>query len=88
MGEVIDARPDRFLREIREHGDWQRACDNSGIPPVELEDLAKANIEFDRSQVECHLEYLEETLAAQARKHLEQARTVAYAALKTRHPDG
>ena len=88
MGDVIDVRPDRFLREMREHGDWNKACHNSGMSIKELNDLCRLNIKFDRSFVECHLEYLEELAQAEMRKRFEAARALAYKQLAGRHPDG
>ena len=87
MGDVVDVRPDRFLREMREHGDWGVACWASGMTIKELNDLCRSNIKFDRAFVECHLEYLEEQAQAEMQKRLKAARTLAYRHLKERHPD-
>ena len=88
MGEVVDVRPDRFLREMREHGDANRACEAAGLAKSELEDLCRSNIKFDRTQVEIHLEYLEDNFRKQLRLHLKAARDALYTQLKARHPDG
>jgi hypothetical protein len=88
MGTVIDARPDRFLRELREHGDPVKACKASGMSYDDLDLLAKQNVKFDRAQAEAYLEYLEDSLMAQAREHLAKAREQCMAAVKARHPDG
>jgi len=85
MGDVVDVRPDRFLREMREHGDWNKACQRSGMTIAELNDLCRSNIKFDRSFVECHLEFLEEFAQAEMRKRLAAARTLAYEQLESRH---
>ena len=84
-GEVIDLRPDRFLREMREHGSLSRACENSGMSHAEFEDLCKSNIKFDRAQVECFLQHIEDKIMAVARKQLGDARIKVYAALQCRH---
>lgn len=84
-GEVIDLRPDRFLREMREHGSLLRACENSGIPVREFNDLCASNIKFDRAQVECFLEYFEDVIMSEARKRLGKVRVTAYAELQQRH---
>lgn len=84
-GEVIDLRPDRFLREMREHGSTDQACMNSGMSYAEFEDLCKSNIKFDRAQVECFLEHIEDKIMTVARKRLGDARTKVYAQLRQRH---
>ncbi len=85
MGDVVDVRPDRFLREMREHGDWNKACQTSGMTVEELNDLCMANIKFDRAFVECHLEFLEEKAQAEMQERLKAARTLAYKRLEERH---
>lgn len=60
MGDVIDARPDRFLREMRDHGTWAKACELSGLSPFEAKRLCTENPKFDLAQVECLLEFSEE----------------------------
>lgn len=60
MGEVIDARPERFLREVRECGTWVEACKAAGLTLDEVEQLCAENPKFDLAQVECQLEYIEE----------------------------
>jgi hypothetical protein len=87
MGGIIDIRPDRFLREMREHGDWNKACQVSGMSIKELNDLCRSNIKFDRSFVECHLEFLEEQAQAEMQRRLQAARTLAYKQLAERHPE-
>ena len=87
MGDVIDVRPDRFLREMREHGDWNMACHKAGMTLVELNDLCRSNIQFDRAFVECHLEYLEEKAQAEMQQRLKAAHTLAYKHLAERHPE-
>jgi len=82
---VVDIRPDRFLREMREHGDWNKACQLSGMTISELNDLCRSNIKFDRAFVECHLEFLEELAQADMRKRVDAARTLAYRQLELRH---
>ena len=84
-GEVIDLRPDRFLREMRKHGSLAQACMNSGMSHAEFSDLCKSNIKFDRAQVECFLQHIEDEIMAVARKQLGDARTKVYAELQLRH---
>ena len=78
MGDVVDVRPERLLREMREHGDFSKACQASGMSIVELNTLCRTNIKFDRSFVECHLEFLEEKAQAEMRKRIQAGRTLAY----------
>jgi len=84
-GEVIDLRPDRFLREMRDHGDLARACRNSGMSYTEFNDLCKSNIKFDRAQVECFLQYREDVIMTEAREQLGKVRIAVYAELQRRH---
>lgn len=88
MGDVIDVRPDRLLREMREHGDWNTACQNSGMTMTELNALCRSDIKFDRAFVECHLEFLEEKAQAEMRKRLKVVRILAYGHLEERHSNG
>lgn len=88
MGDVVDVRPDRFLREMRDHGDWNKACQKSGMSIKELNDLCLADIKFDHAFVECHLEYLEEKAHADTRKRIEAGRALAYKQLEARHASG
>jgi len=87
MGTVTDIRPDRFLHELREHGDPVKACKVSGLSCDQLDRMAAKNVKFDRAQAEAYLEYLEDYLMAQAREHLAKAREQCMAAVKARHPD-
>lgn len=73
MGEVIDARPDRFLREMREHGEWAKACENAGFTLYEMEQLCTENAQFDLTQVECQLEYSEELLTTKVEHVIAEA---------------
>jgi len=86
-GVLVDVRPNRFLREMREHGDWNKACQASGMTVKELNDLCRSNIRFDRVFVECHLEFLEEKAQAEMQKRLKAARTLAHKQLAERHPE-
>jgi len=91
MGEIVDVCPDRFLREMREHGDVDTACRNAGMPRADLETLCRTNAPFDHAQVECYLEFMEDVMMAETRKRLERIRTSAINAWKGRHgvnPDG
>ena len=84
-GEVIDFRPDRFLREMRDHGSLVRACMNSGMSHAEFKDLCKSNISFDRAQVDCYLEFMEDVIMTEARKRLSKVRHAIYFELRSRH---
>jgi hypothetical protein len=85
MGDVVDVRPDRFLRELREHGNVHRAAENAGLTIAEVEAMCRASIKFDRAQIECHLEYLEEAFKAEMHRRLQATRNAFYSALKVRH---
>ncbi len=85
MGDVVDVRPDRFLREMREHGDKLKALTASGMSQAEFNSVCASNIKFDRAQVECHLEFIDDQVQAQVRKLLRVARAAAYAMLEARH---
>ncbi len=94
--DVIDMRTDTFLRVLRETGDWNPSCERAGISIDEISKLCSINIKFDRAQVECQLENLEETMlsaidlaAKQARvsvdKKMTSMRKGMYDALRARH---
>lgn len=85
MGDVVDIRPDRFLREMREHGNADMACKAAGLPQAELEDLCRVNAQFDHAQVECYLEFMEDVMMAETRKRLGRIRTSTINAWKGRH---
>ncbi len=85
MGDVVDVRPDRFLRELREHGDKLKALTASGMSQAEFDSVCLNNIKFDRAQVECHLEFIDDQIQAQVRKLLRVVRAAAYAMLGARH---
>ena len=81
MGEVVDVRSNRFLQEMREHGDWKQACAGSNMSAEEIEQLCEANPKFDLAQVECQLEYLEELYAQQIESVITEARKTCAEAL-------
>lgn len=85
MGDVVDVRPDRALREMREHGDVDKTCQAAGLTHDELNDLCRSNIKFDRAIIECQLEFLEEKAMTEMRRCLKVARTLAYVLLDQRH---
>lgn len=60
--DVIDMRPDRFLRVLRDTANWAEACEKAGYSPDEVEALCAANAKFDLSQVECQLQFHEEKI--------------------------
>lgn len=85
MSNIIDVRPDRYLREMREHGDTAKALAASGMSRAEFDSICTSNIKFDRAQVECHLEYIEDQIQVQVRRLLRVTRTAAYTMLGARH---
>lgn len=92
MTNVVDARQTILLKTLRDTGDWQKACNTSGIFPGEFEKMCFDNKAFDLAQVEALLEYLEETLQSQANhevaSQMQDATLIAKRAHYTRHPDG
>lgn len=74
MGDVVDVRPDRFLHEMREHGDWAKACEKAGFTLDEAERLCLDNPKFDFAQVECHLEQIEESLTEEVERVIAEAK--------------
>jgi hypothetical protein len=88
MGEVVDVRPDRFLREMREHGQVNTACKNARMPREELEALCQTNAEFDRAQIDCYLEFMEDAMMTETRNRLAHIRASAISAWKERHNVG
>ena len=74
MGDLIDARPDRFLKEIRKHGTWERACALSGMTMAEADDLCNTNAEFDLAQVEAQLQFAEEAMVSAVEETIDNAR--------------
>lgn len=72
--DVIDMRPDAFLRAIRDTADWQAACDKAGFTLDEVEKLCAENPKFDLAQVECQLEYHEEQIIAATEAAIDAAR--------------
>ncbi len=85
MGDVVDVRPDRFLREMRDHGDVVKALAASGMSRVEFDTLCSDNLKFDHAQVECQLEFFEDEIQTRVRKLLKVTRAAAHALLKARH---
>ena len=76
MSNVIDARPDRFLREMRDHGDWTKACEGAGMTSDEVNSLCQSNPKFDLAQVECQLEYIEDLYTQRIEKTIADARVM------------
>ncbi len=85
MADVVDIRPDRFLREVRDHGDGMKALAASGMSRAEFDSVCLSNLKFDRAQVECHLEFIEDQIQTQVRRLLRVTRAAAYAMLEARH---
>ena len=57
---VVDFGPARFLRAMRDTGDWNASCVVSGIASEEAANRCNTNAKFDRSMVEALKENLEE----------------------------
>ena len=86
MGESVeDVRPDDFLREIREHGDVGKACKKVGWSVAEFKAYCNAHPQYDLTQVEIYLEYIEENIATSAQKRLDRIRVTEMMALSVRH---
>lgn len=58
---VVDIRPDRYLREVREHGDLGEAARKAGLTADELNELLSLP-KYYRAVVECVRERREEQL--------------------------
>lgn len=95
--DVIDIRPDRFLRAMRDTGDWAASLKASGMSQTEAASLCREDRTFDQSVIECQLEYWDEHLTktvncaiAKLQGHketsLQAMRKQAYTALNQRHP--
>lgn len=97
MGEVVDVRPDRFLRAMRDTGDWVKSCEQAGLTTAEVEELCR-NPKYDLAVVECQIEHHEDQLIQATEKVIEQARAQraervrllreqAMADFRARHPE-
>lgn len=71
---VVDIRPDRFLRAMRDSGDWIGSCQAAGLTSAEAEALCQENPKFDLSLVECQLEYHEEKIIEATEKAFDTVR--------------
>lgn len=70
MSNIVDIRPDRILRELREHGSLPRACSAAHITAPVLKDLLIDYPKFAISLAECMKESAEEAvLLTQAKKY-------------------
>ena len=85
MGEVVDVRPDRFLRAMRDTGDFGKAAEAAGLAVEEAEELCKTNPKYDLAVIDCHLEWLEDRLGEQMRAHLKAAREAHMKGHYSRH---
>ena len=74
--ELIDLRPDRFLKEIRDHGDTVQACTAAGFSPEELEELLQSVPKLRFTAHECLLQYAEEQVLEQQAKKRERIDSV------------
>ena len=81
MGEVIDVRANRFLREMRTHGSWDDACAGSGMSTAEAENLCSINPKFDFAQVEAQLEYVEKVYTSEIEAVITKVRSACKAAV-------
>ncbi len=61
---VIDIRPERLLREVRDHGDFDVAMKNAGMTEQETNQLLANSPKFSISVRECIYEYHEEKILA------------------------
>ena len=86
MGDVVDVRPARYLREMRNHGSSNLAISNSGMSRAALEDLCRVDPQFDHAQVEAYLDFIEEATLTEAHKCLGRIRASYHTALQARHP--
>lgn len=74
MGEVIDVRPDRFLRELREGKNIADAAEAAGMTLVELNDLVANIPSFALAARESIAEHAEENMQIMANNAMEQIR--------------
>lgn len=86
MGDVVDVRPVRFLREMRNHGSAALACKNAGMPLVALEEKCRADPKFDHAQIEAYLDFMEDGMLTEMYKRLGRIRASCHNALQARHP--
>ena len=70
MSNVIDIRPDRILREIRDHGSLPIACSKANVTASTLKELLEDYPKFAYSLAECMREFYEDRiLRNQAEKY-------------------
>ena len=86
MGDVVDVRPARYLREMRDHGSAVLASKNSGMPQADLEEHCRVDPTFDLCVIESYLEFIEEAMITETYKRLGRIRASAHNALQARHP--
>lgn len=97
--EVVDVRPDRFLRAMRDTGDWAKACEQAKLSTEEAEKLCSDNPKFDLASVECQLEFIEDQMVQQTEAaialtrqkrdaKLAELRDKAMTDFRARHPNG
>ncbi len=63
--DIIDIRPEFFLKQIREHGDIKIAMEKAGLSEPEMDDLLLDHPKFSRTVVECICEYHEDNILTQ-----------------------
>lgn len=71
---VVDMRPDRFLRAMRDTGDWIASAEAAHLRLQDVEQLCKENPKFDLAVVECQLEYHEEKIIEATEAAFDKAR--------------
>ena len=71
---VIDIRPDRYLREVREHGDLDVAAQKANLSIDELNKLLQSP-KYYYAVVECVRERREEMLVIERDEKIAQIRT-------------
>ncbi len=71
---VVDIRPDRYLREVREHGDMGEAARKAGLTADELNELLQLP-KYYRAIIECVRERREEQLIIARDEAIAQIRT-------------
>ena len=95
---VVDLRPDRFLRAMRETGCWADAAKAAGMSTEEVEQTCAENPKFELSAIECQLEFIDEQLIRTCEKEIEKLwrnknlkmirlRETAHAQFRDRHPE-
>ena len=83
---VVDIRPDAFLRAMRDTGDWAESCKKAGIAGEEIANLCLANPKFDLATIEAQMEFLDDKINSEKLVLLEAARQAHMKGFRERHP--